>query len=281
MRLRVWLCGLALALMAVAVQAQAPQVFMQIADPQMGMILKDQSSQPEIEHLTAVTREAERLHPAFVVVCGDLVNNNRNAAELEAFHQAMSRLRDVPVHLVPGNHDVGNQPTPAEITAYRARYGPDYYTFRSGPLLGIVLDSMLMADPAAATEGARQLAWLKTTLQQAHARGGEQVAVFQHIPFFVHSPDEPASYWNIPLPQRAVYLKLLRQYGVKHVFAGHLHYPVDGQGNGVQVVTVGATGMPLHNSVSGINLVEVNPGGAWRHQFFPLTALPARLQPPW
>jgi hypothetical protein len=81
--------------------------------------------------------------------------------------------------------------------------------------------------------------------------------------------------------QRSVYLALLRRYGVAHVFAGHLHYPVDSHGEGLEVVTVGATGMPLHHSVSGINLVQVNPSGTWRHQFFPLTTLPAHLQPPW
>ncbi|HVB40705.1 MAG TPA: metallophosphoesterase [Terriglobales bacterium] len=281
MRLQALVLGIVLAVMASPAPAQRAPVFMQIADPQMGMILNDHGSQPEIRNLTAVVEEAERLHPAFVVVCGDLVNNNQNAVELQAFHHTIGQLKGVPLHLVPGNHDVGNLPTPAQIAAYRARYGPDYYTFDSGPLIGVVLDSMLMADTADPQDSALQLAWLKTALQRASARPGKQIAVFQHIPFFVHTPDEPNGYWNIPLQQRAVYLGLLHQYSVAYVFAGHLHYPVDGEGDGLEVVTVGATGKPLHHSVSGINLVQINLGGPWPHHFFPLTALPTQLQPPW
>jgi len=45
--------------------------------------------------------------------------------------------------LVPGNHDVGNEPTKESLAQYRAEFGPDYYTFRVGDITGIVLNSNL------------------------------------------------------------------------------------------------------------------------------------------
>ena len=53
--------------------------------------------------------------------------------------------RAIPLHNVPGNHDVGNEPMPETIAAYRERFGPDHYTFRSGDLVGIVLNSSALS----------------------------------------------------------------------------------------------------------------------------------------
>lgn len=271
-----------LTLIALPASAQSSSiVFMQIADPQMGMFSNNHGSQKEIADLTAVVNEATRLHPAFLVVCGDLMNSSTSAGQLKSFRDTISRLKGVPVHLVSGNHDVGNQPTPARVTIYRQRFGPDYYEFRSGPLIGIVLDSMVMGDPKAPEESARQYAWLKKTLVKASIQKNEQIAVFQHKPFFLHTPNEPDSYWNVPLAARTRYLALLERYGVKHVFAGHLHYPLNAQGDGLEIVVAGATGKPLGHSVSGLNLVQVNSNRPWVHHWFPLTAMPRSLTPPW
>lgn len=258
-----------------------PLVFLQAADPQMGMFSKDQNSQREIRNLSELVQEANQLHPAFVVICGDLTNSSTNAEELRAFRSTISGLH-VPLHLVPGNHDVGNRPTPRQIARYRRRYGRDYYSFHSGSFIGIVLDSMLMGQDDAPRNTARQLAWLRRELRRDSHRKGAEIAVFQHIPFFVKSPDEPNSYWNIPLPQRTLYLNLLRQYGVTHVYAGHLHRPIQARGDGLTILIVGATGKPLGGSVSGFNLVAVTSGGTqWTHRYFPLTAMPTHLDPPW
>jgi 3',5'-cyclic AMP phosphodiesterase CpdA len=141
---------------------------------------------------------------------------------------------------------------------------------------------MLMADKAVPKETERQFRWLQKTLKKAATEKNKQIAIFQHIPFFVHTADEPDSYWNIPLEQRATYLSLLHKYGVKYVFAGHLHHNAVGHDGDLEIVAVGATGKPIgKGSVSGFNLVQVNPDGPWQHQFFPFTDMPTHLQPPW
>lgn len=258
-----------------------PLVFLQGADPQMGMFSHDHGSEREVANLSKFVAEANRLHPAFVVLCGDLTNSSTSTEELRAFRHTIAGLH-VPLHLVPGNHDVGNRPIPSQISLYRKRYGRDYYTFHSGALIGIVLDSMLMGQTNAPQNTARQLAWLRKQLRRDSYRKGAQIAIFQHVPFYVNAPDEPNSYWNVPLPQRTVYLNLLRRFGVTHVFAGHLHRPVETRTDGLEIVIAGAIGKPLGGSVSGFDLVAV--GGneqQWINRYFPLTAMPTHLDPPW
>src|SRR5947209_8352485 len=86
-----------------------------------------------------------RLRPAFLVVTGDLTNRDADPVQIAEYKRINAKL-DRAVHLynVPGNHDVGNDPTPATLTAYRTHYGPDYYSFREGDVYGIVLDSSLL-----------------------------------------------------------------------------------------------------------------------------------------
>lgn len=35
----------------------------------------------------------------------------------------------IPVVLVPGNHDIGQVPTPNELELYCSRWGDDYFSF--------------------------------------------------------------------------------------------------------------------------------------------------------
>jgi predicted phosphodiesterase len=259
--------------------AQQPQlVFMQLADPQMGMFSKNHDVQQEVENLNIAVDVAKRLRPQFVVVCGDMINSSQSEEQVAAFRKGIAQLDAISLHLVPGNHDVGGQPTLEQLRTYRDRFGPDYYTFESGDFTGVVLNSMLMGDANAPEESARQLEWLEHVLHQLE---GREVAVFQHIPFFVHSEDEVDSYWNVPSKARAEYLSVLRRHGVQHVFAGHLHYPAHAEANGISIVITGATGKPLNNSASGLGLVEIDTTGTWRDKFFPLTAPPKHLIYPW
>lgn len=261
-----------------AASQKSSLVFMQLADPQMGMFSKNNDVQQEVQNLGVAINIAKQLRPAFVVVCGDMINSSQHEEQITAFREGISHLDGIPVYLVPGNHDVGAQPTSEQLKLYRQRFGPDFYTFEAGSFTGIVLNSMLMGDTNAPEESSRQLKWLDTTLSHLQ---GHKVAIFQHIPFFVHSEDEADSYWNVPSTARAEYLSLLRKYEVKHVFAGHLHYPAHAEANGLSIEIAGATGKPLGNSSSGLQLVEIDGTETWHNKFFPLLAPPQHLHYPW
>ena len=168
--------------------------------------------------------------PEFVVHLGDIVHPMPG---LPVFGEAARRFKEiaaplrVPLHLVPGNHDVGDKAVdwmPADIvcsdyvTRYRETFGKDYYAFDCGPLRGIVIDALLLNSDL--PEEAEQRAWLESELV---ASAGRRIFCFIHYPPFVLAPDERSTYDNIDQPGRAWLLGLLRTHRVEAMFAGHVH----------------------------------------------------------
>lgn len=244
------------------------------------MYADDANFNQESANFGLVITTLNRLHPAFVVVDGDFVNRTGDVAEMAAYKSILAQLNPaIPVYQAPGNHDVGNVPTQALITAYRANFGPDRYTFEQNGLFGIVLDSSLIGAPQgypAATSA--QLTWLKQTLASPAAEAAEQVVVFQHIPYYDSQPGEANNYYNLPLSVRGTYLNLLMNAGVEWVFSGHTHdVGGDPDGNLTQWIT-GAVGMPIGSSGSGITLVAVN-GHQLKPTWYCLASLPNTFNP--
>ena len=49
---------------------------------------------------------------------------------MAAFKEALHELNpSIPLILQPGNHDIGQRPTPADVQRYRERFGDDYFSF--------------------------------------------------------------------------------------------------------------------------------------------------------
>jgi serine/threonine-protein phosphatase CPPED1 len=269
-------CAFAIALSSAQ---SAPWFFAILSDPQMGMYAHDRDFAQETANLEFAVANLNRLHPQFVVVCGDLVNRTGDAAEIAEYKRILQKLDpSIPVYNVPGNHDVGNVPTPASIQAYRAAFGKGFYSFTDGPVFGIVLDSNLISAPEKSSDFARrQRQWLADTLKNAPA--GRQIIVFQHIPYFLHDPAEKDQYFNIPAAERSDYLDLLINSGVRYVFAGHYHRNAGGTDGPLTEVVTGAVGMPIGDSVSGLRLVSVR-NGAIDSRWYCLGDIPNQVSGP-
>ena len=238
------------------------------------MYADNQDFRQETANWEFVIANANRLRPAFVVVTGDLTNKPRDAAQIGEYRRINARL-DKSIHLysAAGNHDVGNEPSVELLTKYRENYGPDYYSFREGPVYGIVLDSSLLKAPAQVPEeAARQEAWLEHELGKARAAGAIPV-VFQHIPFFLETADEPDQYFNIPLETRQRVLATLHRGGVRYVFAGHYHRNSYGKDGDLEMITTGPAGMPIGPDPSGVRIAEVRDG-AIIQDYYSLGRLP-------
>ena len=237
--------------------------FIQMSDPQFGMYTENKSFEHETANFEFAIAAANRLHPKFVVVTGDLINQPGNAAQAAEYRRIAAKLdAGIRLYSIPGNHDVGNQPSPETLAAYRERFGPDYYTFRYGDFAGFVLDSSLIAAPAGAKEeAAKQEAWLAAELEKARREGARRLVVFQHHPWFLADPEEADQYFNIPRETRARYLELFRKYGVSHVFAGHYHRNAQAAAGGLEMITTGPVGKPLGGARSGMRIVKVSDAG--------------------
>ena len=273
MSIRAWV--VALGLLAAGGFAAEPISFVQMSDPQFGMYTENRSFEHETANFEFAVAAANRLHPKFVVVTGDLINQPGNAAQAGEYRRIAAKLdAGIRLYSVPGNHDVGNEPTPASLAAYRERFGPDYYTFRYGDLAGFVLDSSLIASPAKVMEeAARQEAWLSAELEKARREGARRLVIFQHHPWFLSDAGEEDQYFNIPKPARARYLELFRKYGVTHVFAGHYHRNAHGRAGELEMITTGPVGKPLGGARSGIRVVTVGAQGI-EHRYYDFGEMP-------
>ncbi len=183
----------------------------------------------------------------------------------------------IPVYSVPGNHDVGNDPTPELLAAYRQRFGPDRYIFRHPGFVGIVVNSCLVHTPQKAPEeAARQEQWLRAELMSARSSNPHHVVVFQHHPLFLRDAAEPDSYDVIPLARRSLFLQMYRDAGVRHVFGGHYHQNAVARDGDLETVTTGPVGMPLRGASSGMRVAIVRATGI-EHRYYALGDLPARV----
>jgi predicted phosphodiesterase len=253
--------------------------FLQMSDTQFGMFADDANFKQETVNFEQAIDAANRLHPAFVVVCGDLINKPADAAQAAEYLRIAAKLDpSIPLYSVAGNHDVGNQPTPESLAAYRARFGPDYYTFRHGDFEGLVLDSSLIQHPEKATEEAqKQDAWVEEELKRSAAGGVKRIAIFEHIPLFLSKADEPDQYFNIPNEPRARYLSLYGRYGIDWVFAGHYHRNAYGEAGSLHMITTGPVSKPLGPDPSGIRVVSVK-GTTMSSQYYGLADIPKTVE---
>ena len=254
------------------------QTFIQMSDPQFGMYTRDQAFDHETANFEFAIATANRLKPAFVVITGDLINKPGDAAQAAEYKRIAAKL-DPRIHLysVPGNHDVGNEATPQLLATYRERFGRDYYSFREGDIAGIVVNSSLLKAPKnVPDEGAKMEAWLKIELEKARSEGAKHILIFEHIPPFLKDPAEPETYDSFPPETRARYLKLLHQYGVKHIFNGHYHASTETREGDLEIIITGPVGQPLKGGKSGMRIVTVTPE-AVRHKYYDFGELPEAL----
>ena len=251
------------------------QTFIQMSDPQFGMFAKDAGFVHETANFEFAVAAANRLQPAFVVITGDLINKAGDPAQAAEFRRIAKKLDPkIRLFLVAGNHDVGNEPTRASLADYRKNFGPDYYSFRAGDIAGIVLNSNLERGAKnVPDEAARMEAWFQSELAKARQSGTKHIIVFQHISFFLKEAAEPDQYFNIPPDVRKRYLKLMHEYGVREVFAGHYHRNELGQDGNLEMVTSGPVGMPLGGTRSGIRVVTVDEKGL-THKYYDFGDLP-------
>jgi serine/threonine-protein phosphatase CPPED1 len=259
-------------------QAQQPPQFVLLGDPQFGMYATNAGFVHETANYEFAVATVNRLKPGFVVILGDLVNKAGDPDQIGEFKRITAKLDpSIPVYLLPGNHDLGNEPTPETLAAFRRNLGRDYYSFRAGPVFGIVLDSPLIFAPGKAPrEYQEQETWLRSELETAKSSGAKHIILFQHHPLFKKSMNETDDYENIPSERRQHLAELLRKYGVHYIFAGHTHRNLLARDGQFEVVATAPVGKPLGDDGSGIRVVAVSDIGL-SHHYYEFGRLPDRL----
>ncbi len=281
----------------------SPFFFIQLADPQFGMFaarskLTDEGIEKELlkgckviptgpisgldkerQLFAQAIGEANRLRPAFVVVCGDMVHTNSPSEWKELLEVAGTLDPSIPIHWVPGNHDIGGLSTKEamdSLYSYREMFEANYSAFQHQEASFIILDSTAICNkPPLPDEWDAQLAFVEKELAAAASRGGPTI-VFSHHPAFLKSPDEPDDYWNMPLRYRVPLLQRLRTANVKAMFCGHWHRNNYTSYSDMEVVVSGPVGYPLAKDPSGYRIVKVNSENI-EHEYYGFGAGPSSV----
>jgi len=232
-----------------------PFFFIQITDPQFGMFENNKGFEKETELYEKAVKEINRLKPDFVVITGDLVNNQKDTLQIREFKRITSKIDSkVPVYFTPGNHDIGNVPDSTSIAAFINNYGYDQFSFKHKNSLFIGINSSIIKNNLPQLER-NQYEWLLKTLVKG--KKASHIILFCHYPFFINSYDEPEGYSNIGIENRRKYLTLFTTNKVGAVFSGHLHNNATSRYGNIEMVTTSTVGKPLGSAPSGFRIVKV------------------------
>ena len=231
--------------------------FVQLSDPRLGLCSEDGGFEREKQQFKQFIDAINRLKPAFVVISGNLVNDRGNAAQLAGFRELCRRIDSkIPIYLLPGACDVGDEASPEAVQDFIGRYGSDRFVFRKEGCCVIGLNTPVVK---AGNSGQRrqQYDWLEKQLR--HAGKYRRRILIGHHPFFVNRPDEPDADENIPSQERQRYLDFCARYRVDLVLAGHLCRRMESDFNDTHFSVAGSAGHPAGKEKPGLQIVIVHP----------------------
>ncbi|MFC1763899.1 metallophosphoesterase [Planctomycetota bacterium] len=236
--------------------------FVQLCDTQLGM----GGYEHDVNAFRAAVAQINALKPDFVVICGDLVGmpNAQSFADFKAIKAELA----VPCYCVPGNHDVGNEPTRESLLYYRQVMGEDYYSFEHRGYLFISVNSQLWKIPVE-EESKKHDSWLTETLEVA-ANKRTPVFIIGHYPLFLEKPEEVEEYMNLPLAKRQELLNLFEKRGVVAVLGGHTHRLLINEHQGMQFVNGETTSKNFDKRPLGFRLWYVEGERPFKHEFVPV-----------
>ncbi|WP_375160843.1 metallophosphoesterase family protein [Bradyrhizobium sp. RDT46] len=181
-------------------------------------------------------RVCERIdgdRPDLVVNTGDVSFDGPTGRDDMVFAKSLHDALPVACRYIPGNHDIGDNPTaigpapkPPVSEAYRLQFcdiiGADHWTFEAAGWRFIGLNSLVLNSGLAFE--AEQFDWLSFELARTN---GRPVALFLHKPLFLDLPDAPetpeTSIRYVPQPARARLLEMLGTINLRLVASGHVH----------------------------------------------------------
>jgi 3',5'-cyclic AMP phosphodiesterase CpdA len=227
----------------------------------------------DAERYRSAIEMANAIRPAFVVMGGDMIDDNSDPDQLEELLRITSTLDpDIPMLWVPGNHDIADDtvvPTASSIVTYREVFGADYYGFDHGDTRFVVMNTIVLDHPENVEDEYReQMEFLGRELGGAAER--VHTVVLGHHPLFLSNPDEEDTYWNLPIERRRPILEMIRANDIRIGFAGHWHRNSLAFDGAFEMVTTGPVGYPLGRDPSGIRIVDVGPERIL-HQYVPLS----------
>lgn len=180
-----------------------------------------------------VAEYIDATRPDLVVNTGDLAFDGPTSPGDIDFAKALHDRLPVACRYLPGNHDIGDNPTlvgPAPeqpVTekyrqSFLSAFGDDHWRFDAVSWCFIGLNSLLMN--SGLVSEAEQFDWLASELANT---GGKPVALFLHKPLYLNAPDDPeleaSAIRYVPMPARQRLIEMLRSVDLRLIASGHVH----------------------------------------------------------
>jgi 3',5'-cyclic AMP phosphodiesterase CpdA len=186
-----------------------------------------------IRNFEQVGEHIDATRPDLVANTGDIGFDGPNNPEDLDFARSLHDALPVACRYLPGNHDIGDNPTqigpvPTELVTERARlafitaFGDDRWRFEAAGWCFIGLNSLVMN--SGLVSETEQFDWLAGELANTF---GKPVALFLHKPIFLNAPDDPelesSAIRYVPMPARRRLVEMLRGVDLRLVASGHVH----------------------------------------------------------
>jgi 3',5'-cyclic AMP phosphodiesterase CpdA len=196
------------------------------------------------------------MNPDAVIVSGDLAINGPDSDEELRFAAEALRRIEAPVHALPGNHDVGDEPPgqdprqwidDARLARWDACFGKDRFGLDLDHWRIIGLNSQLPGSGLARED--EQDLWLEAALAD---RAERRVAVVMHKPLFVETADEDVASAACTVPAaRPALMRRFRDGQVEALITGHLHVHRDREVDGLRHLWAPATSFVTDHRLPG------------------------------
>ena len=186
-----------------------------------------------IANFHAVSEHIDASRPDLVINTGDVSFDGPSGREDVAFAKSLHVALPVDCRYIPGNHDIGDNPTalgpapkPPVTEAHRQQFrdiiGEDHWSFDAAGWRFIGLNSLVMNSGLAFE--AEQFDWLASEIAKVN---GRPVALFIHKPLFLNLPDDAelpeTSIRYVPQPARARLIEMFSRVDLRLVASGHVH----------------------------------------------------------
>ncbi len=179
---------------------------------------------------------------------------------------------------LPGNHDIGDNPTlvdapppqpasEANRQAFLSIFGEDRWRFDAAGWCFIGLNSLIMNTGLACE--AEQFDWLATQLSGLNTK---PLALFIHKPLFLNAPEDPelaaTSIRYIPKPARGRLIEMLRAVDLRLVACGHVHQRRDFSLGNTRHIWAPSTGFIIRSNEEQ-ELIGIKEVGLVEYRFQP------------
>ena len=180
-----------------------------------------------------VADHIDAYRPDLVVNTGDVSwDGPTSRADME-FARELHAALPADCRYLPGNHDIGDNPTAVGVApscpateelrdAFVSVFEEDRWQFEAANWRVIGLNSLIMN--TGIPSELEQEEWLNSQLAGAN---GKPIALFLHKPLFLNTPEDPEEASTairfVPQPVRARLAALIRTHDVRLVASGHVH----------------------------------------------------------